>query len=485
MPSQSLKIFYIMNKYYKSVLGTKLYPNPKGLQFTKPSHPDSSHHVVSGKLFNQNRTQYQRKETPMADGEETRQGTDRLVVFDVEGILIPKNRYLLFEISRKVGFWGFIRTLALGFLYEIGLSSLEPALRGIYMMLKGFRAEEVLQLHKKIPLMPGTEEVFNRLNAQGYRTALISSGLPTLFVEELAARLKADYAFGLNLEVINERLTGVIGGDVLKSGGKAVVLKRILEKEGLDPHDCIMVADDRNNLPMFPLCNLRIGYNPDFVLSAKSDFVTRGELTEILPPITGENPQVVHPVMSRRRGLREIMHMSSFLLSFISIYLTGNILLASVILFITVLYTLSEIARIRGINIPILSSITWSAANKPELYEFATSPIHFALGIAISILIFPTPIRYVAITILTIGDGFAHIAGMKLGRTPLPFNKGKNLEGTIFGFLVAFLAALIFVDPVRALIGAAVGMIVEGLPLPVNDNLTMPLASGLVLTLIS
>jgi dolichol kinase len=44
---------------------------------------------------------------------------------------------------------------------------------------------------------------------------------------------------------------------------------------------------------------------------------------------------------------------------------------------------------------------------------------------------------------------------------------------------------MIFVDPVRALIAAAVGMLVEALPIPINDNLTMPLASGLILTLIS
>ncbi len=421
----------------------------------------------------------------MADGKETERGTNRLVVFDVEGILIPKNRYLLFEISRKVGFGGFIRTLVLGFLYEIGVLSIESALRRIYTIFKGLKADEALQLHKKIPLMPGTEEVFKKLNATGYKTALISSGLPSFVVEDLATRLKADYAFGLELEIVNERLTGAIGGDVLKSGGKAIVLKKILAKEDLNPQNCIMVADDRNNLPMFPLCNLKIGYNPDFLLSAKSDYVTRGELTEILPPITAKNPQVSHPSISRSRGLRETMHMSSFLLSFVSIYLTGNILLALLILFVTVLYTLSEFARIRGTNIPILSSITWNAANKPELYEFATSPIHFALGIAISLLIFPAPISYVAITILTLGDGFAHIFGMKLGRTRLPFNKGKNIEGTIFGFLFAFLAAMIFVDPMRALIGAAVGMLVEGLPLPVNDNLTMPLTSGLVLTLIS
>ena len=176
--------------------------------------------------------------------------------------------------------------------------------------------------------------------------------------------------------------------------------------------------------------------------------------------------------------------MGSFLLTFVCIYLLGNVMLSSLILFVAVLYTLSEVARVRGFNIPILSSITRSAANKTELYEFAISPIHFAVGIAISLLIFSDPIRYVAITILTLGDGCAHIFGMQFGRTRLPFNKGKTLEGTIFGFLFAFLGAMIFVDPVRALIAAAVGMLVEGLPSPINDNLTMPIASGLILTLI-
>jgi dolichol kinase len=74
---------------------------------------------------------------------------------------------------------------------------------------------------------------------------------------------------------------------------------------------------------------------------------------------------------------------------------------------------------------------------------------------------------------------------MKFGRTRIPYNKGKNLEGTLFGFLFGFLGAMIFVDPVRALIAATVAMLVESLPSPINDNLTIPLASGLVLALIS
>ncbi|MBE0512752.1 HAD-IB family phosphatase [Candidatus Bathyarchaeota archaeon] len=420
----------------------------------------------------------------MANGKAYGHGLNRLVVFDVEGVLIPKRRYLLFETMRNVGLWGFIKIIVMGILYEVGLLSLESALKRIFMMLQGLTVDEVFQLYKKIPLMPSAREVFERLNKAGYKTALISLGLPTLFVKDLATRLNADYAFGLELEVVNGHLTGVIGGDVLKSGGKAMVLKKILEKEGLSSQDCVIVADDRNNLPMFPLCTLRVGYNPDFILSVKSDFVVKDDLSGILPIITDNVLQVSSPAISRSERIRETIHIGSFLVPFVCIYILGSYLVSSLILILTLLYIISEVARLLGINFPILSAITWRAANKSELYEFATAPIFFALGIVFSLILFPASASYASIAILTLGDGFANIFGRKFGSVTFPFNKGKNVEGSIFGFLFASVGAMIFVDPVKAFVGAAAGMLIECLPLPISDNLAIPLASGLVLTLI-
>ena len=202
-----------------------------------------------------------------------------LVVFDVEGIIIPKNRFLVFEMSRKAGFFSFVRIVLLGLLYEVGALSLEYTLKKIFQLFKGIPANEVLDLNKNVPFMPGTEEVFKKLNETGYKTALISSGLPTQVVQELAATLQADYAYGIDLEVYNGVLTGRIESELTKKGAKAGVLKHILENEKLTPKDCVVVADDRNNLSMFPLSDLHIGYNPDFLLTAKSDFITRGDLT--------------------------------------------------------------------------------------------------------------------------------------------------------------------------------------------------------------
>ena len=44
----------------------------------------------------------------------------RLVVFDVEGVLIPKNRFI-FEVGKSLGFITLIKLLFFGFLYEAGI----------------------------------------------------------------------------------------------------------------------------------------------------------------------------------------------------------------------------------------------------------------------------------------------------------------------------------------------------------------------------
>ena len=409
---------------------------------------------------------------------------NRLIVFDVEGVLIPKRRYLLFEAARRIGYWNTLKLIAIGFLYETWMLSLEPALKKIFMFFQGLTVDDLFQLYKQVPLIPGVEEAFKKLKQAGYRTALISSGLPTLFVEHLAARLDADYAFGLQLETTDNRLTGKIGGDVIKHNGKALVLKKIIESEDFSPQDCIVVVDDRNNLPMFPLCAVRIGYNPDFLVSAKCDFVVKGALSESLPYLTGKTMKAYNPDLSRSDLIREAIHISGVFVPFVCIYLLDRYLVSLLILIVTLLYIASELVRLRGINVPVFSTLTWRAAIKPELYEFVTAPIIFAIAIMVSLILFPTPINYASIAILALGDGFATLFGKKFGRTTFPFNKGKQVEGSIFGFLFAFIGALAFVNPTQALVASAVGMLVESLPTPVSDNLAVPIVSGLALTVI-
>lgn len=157
----------------------------------------------------------------------------KLVVFDVDGVLMPKRRFLLFEASRGRGLAVFIKFAVIGVLYSIGVISLERTLRVVFRSFKGTRIGELSTLFNGLPLMPGSEELFTELKALGFKTALISSGLPDVLVADLAGHLGADYSSGIQVETRDGVLTGEISGHVIKEEGKVEALKGIIASEGL------------------------------------------------------------------------------------------------------------------------------------------------------------------------------------------------------------------------------------------------------------
>jgi phosphoserine phosphatase/dolichol kinase len=408
-------------------------------------------------------------------------GKRGIAVFDVEGVLIPKNRYLLFEVGRNLRFSQFVKIVFYGILYELNLISLKSALNKIFRVFKGFKVKELLQVFRVIPLMADAEEVFGKLGCEGWKTVLISSGLPSFVVEDLALRLKADYAFGFDLQTEDGVVTGKVSGETIEENGKLQVLKKVLEMEGLGPEKCVVIADDRNNAPMMLPGMLKIGFNPDFVIRIKADHVVTGGLIETLPLIEGEAPKRrVWP--SKNAVFREIIHGCGFTVPILS-SLLGRSAVALLILVVTFLYCASELTMMEGKKFPIVSFIIRHAATHGELYEFAFAPIFFAFGILLTLLLFPAPASSAAIAIFTLGDSTAAISGRIVGKRTLPFNKGKTLEGSIIGLFIGFLVATFFVDPVKALASATAAMLVESLPLPLSDNLTVPLTAGVTMTL--
>ncbi len=188
--------------------------------------------------------------------------------------------------------------------------------------------------------------------------------------------------------------------------------------------------------------------------------------------------------LSNGEVLRKAIDISGLAVSFVCIHLFNAPLFFTSLFLITICYAMSELTRVKGINIPIFSTITQKAARtNSESDHFVAAPIFFAIGIILTLLIFPTHIAYASIAVLTLGDGFAGIFGKIFGKTPLFFNKKKKFEGTIFGFIFAFLGSSLFINPLEALVAAALGMLAECLPLPMDDNLVTPLSAGTALML--
>ncbi len=406
----------------------------------------------------------------------------RLAVFDVEGVLIPKRFYLLLHASRRWGVLQMFHIAFLGFLYEVGVFTLARALTAIYRLFAGVPQAAFYQTLEAMPIIPGVTAVFQRLKEQGYHVALISSGLPGFLVEALATRLGADYAYGIDLEVVDGVATGRIGGAVIAAHGKAQVLDGLLTAQGYRREACLVVADDRNNLPLFPLVGKTIGYNPDARVGAACDYAVNGSLHDLLPLL--ETPVPPRPTTyTRHDALREVIHMGSFLIPLLCHFLAVNrFLMAGGILATAVVYAFAELARGVGRRVPLFTAITDLVAVGEEQWGFATSPALFALGIVLALTLVPPPTGYAAIAILTLGDGTARLVGKTRGRRAIPYNKAKRLEGTGAGTVAATLAALLFVPPPQAVAAAVSSMVVETLPLPVNDNILIPLVAAVVIT---
>jgi HAD superfamily phosphoserine phosphatase-like hydrolase len=404
---------------------------------------------------------------------------ERLVIFDVEGVLIPKNRFL-FEVGKSLGLTRLVKLLFFGFLYESGILKLESVMRHIFRNLKGVKIETLLTVFNKIPAMPYLQTLFNKLKERNCKIALISSGVPTIIVKKLAGAVGADYAYGVEVETEDDKLTGEISGVAIEKNGKLKILRDILDREHLQLRDCVVVADDRNNSCLFLSEMLKIGFNPDFVLRVKADRVVNGKLSGILPIIDGEPHKRWFP--SANDLVREDIHAAGFFMPVIA-GMVGVPVVALIIILVAFVYTVSELLRLEGRELPIISAITRHAASQSELYGFAAAPLYFAFGILLTLILFPTEAGAAAVAVFCLGDSAASLFGGLIS-TSLPFNKGKTWEGSLAGFFFAFLAGTFFVSPLFALAGAAIAMTIEVLPLPINDNVLVPLITGAVLTLL-
>ena len=154
-------------------------------------------------------------------------------------------------------------------------------------------------------------------------------------------------------------------------------------------------------------------------------------------------------------------------------FYTGTITTLS---FVICFYTICEYRRLAGNPVPVISRITVYAARKRDEGHFVLGPITMALGVLLSLLIFPQEIARIGIYALAFGDGIASLAGRLFGRIKIPHTGGKTFEGSSACFIAVYLSTFaVTCDPLCALAVAILAMCIEVLPLKDYDNLVIPL----------
>jgi dolichol kinase len=147
-----------------------------------------------------------------------------------------------------------------------------------------------------------------------------------------------------------------------------------------------------------------------------------------------------------------------------------------------------DIARLKILPVNRFIYTHFSSFIRKNEENKLTGTAPYVLGIASSFYLFPTGIATAAVCFLACGDVAATSIGERYGRTMIG---KKSLEGTMAFAAAATVAGLLLplagVPVVREIIlaGALVAAGVELIPLPVNDNLVIPLVSGSAMTLFS
>ena len=148
-------------------------------------------------------------------------------------------------------------------------------------------------------------------------------------------------------------------------------------------------------------------------------------------------------------------------------------------------YSASEFLRLRNIKVPVISSITATAAREKDEGRFVLGPVTLVIGIVFTALMWEETAYTIGILCLAFGDGFASIIGKMFGKRKLPFSKGKTYAGSTGCFIACFIALLLFTKSIKiSLIVAAVTTLIEAFPLGDWDNIIIPTLTGAVATLL-
>ncbi len=159
----------------------------------------------------------------------------------------------------------------------------------------------------------------------------------------------------------------------------------------------------------------------------------------------------------------------------------------SIMVPITLFMILIDISRLRqwGLWRHVFGKVFAPMIRAHEQAGDFTGATYILISACATIALFSKPIAIAALAFIIVGDSLAAVIGRRYGRHR--FLNGKSFEGSaacLFGTVVVALVARYLDLPVSiGLIGALTAAVIEALPLGVDDNISVPLVSGAIMTL--
>lgn len=143
-----------------------------------------------------------------------------------------------------------------------------------------------------------------------------------------------------------------------------------------------------------------------------------------------------------------------------------------------------DIARLRDWKLwQLLKRLILPMIRESEVQGNFTGATYILTTACLTIALYSRPVAALALTFIIVGDPASALIGRKFGRHKF---RNKSFEGSL-AFLAAALVAVFLVPELPLSIriaGAFVATITEAVSFKIDDNTTVPLVSGLVMTLL-
>lgn len=191
---------------------------------------------------------------------------------------------------------------------------------------------------------------------------------------------------------------------------------------------------------------------------------------------------------------RKVWHISTGLIGLVTYKKLGVTpeFTASVLLVFAILAFLFEFVRLRSEKINKFAMVLMKPVMRESERNSVSGLPFYALGVSLALFFFPERIAILAILFLIFADPIASFFGILYGRDKILPN--KSLQGTIAAFSVCYIVTisygLIYKGPsmnllLFAVVAGVIGAVSEMCSQFIDDNLCIPVVSGLGLYIVN
>lgn len=183
---------------------------------------------------------------------------------------------------------------------------------------------------------------------------------------------------------------------------------------------------------------------------------------------------------------RKLIHLFNLAIPFSYLYVFPEkwvfVKLLSILMVLCIIFDIlrHKVAWVKSLFTLFINSMLRSHEQEGKL----TGATWVMIGAVISIILFSKPVAIIALIFMSLGDSAAGLIGQRYGKHKI---WNKSWEGFFGGLFVCIIIGMNYslLPMTISLSGAVAAMVMEILPIPLDDNFKIPLGSGAIMMMLS